>query len=72
MNMKNGAAHAALLVVLPRVSDWLDSQTLESIWTTAITVFELRFRLDVVPTGRRRWIERLPQDHGRGLQRTGE
>ena len=31
----------------PVVIDWLDAQPPESIWTTAITVFEIRFGLDM-------------------------
>ena len=34
--------------------DWLDEQPSESIWTTAITVFEVRFGIDVLAHGRRR------------------
>jgi hypothetical protein len=33
---------------------WLDSQPAESIWITAITVFEIRFGLALLPNGRRR------------------
>ena len=33
---------------------WLDSQPSESIWTTAITVFEVRFGLEILASGRRR------------------
>jgi toxin FitB len=32
---------------------WLDSQPSESIWTTAITVFEIRFGLELLSAGRR-------------------
>lgn len=38
----------------PRVVAWLDRQPAESIWTTSITVFELRFGLAAMPAGRRR------------------
>lgn len=38
----------------PVVIAWLDSQPSESIWTTAITVFEIRFSLELLPAGRRR------------------
>lgn len=38
----------------PRVVAWLDRQPAESIWTTSITVFELRFGLAALPAGRRR------------------
>ena len=33
---------------------WLDSQPLESIWTTSITIFEIRFGLELLASGRRR------------------
>ncbi len=33
---------------------WLDTQPAESIWTTSITVFEVRFGLERLASGRRR------------------
>lgn len=33
---------------------WLDNQPAESVWTTAITVFEVRTGLELLPAGRRR------------------
>lgn len=38
----------------PVVVDWLDQQPAESIWTTAITVFEIRYGLEILANGRRR------------------
>ncbi|HKX08475.1 MAG TPA: type II toxin-antitoxin system VapC family toxin [Stellaceae bacterium] len=38
----------------PIVIGWLDAQPPESIWTTAVTVFEIRFGLEVLALGRRR------------------
>lgn len=38
----------------PVVVAWLDDQPPESIWTTAITVFEIRFGLETLAGGRRR------------------
>ncbi len=38
----------------PVVVTWLDSQPPESIWTTSITVFEVRFGLEILASGRRR------------------
>ena len=38
----------------PAVVAWLDSQPPESIWTTSITVFEIRFGLEILATGKRR------------------
>lgn len=38
----------------PLVVAWLDSQPAESIWTTSITVFEVRFGLELLASGRRR------------------
>lgn len=37
-----------------QVVTWLDSQPTESIWTTAITVFEVRMGLELLVAGRRR------------------
>ncbi|MDX1384800.1 MAG: PIN domain-containing protein [Thermoanaerobaculia bacterium] len=36
------------------VISWLDQQPPESVWTTSITVFEVRFGLRLLATGRRR------------------
>src|SRR5258706_9946767 len=36
------------------VVNWLDRQAPESIWTTSITVFEIRFGLELLASGRRR------------------
>ena len=33
---------------------WLDLQPPESVWTTAVTVFEIRFGLELLEPGRRR------------------
>jgi hypothetical protein len=38
----------------PLVVAWLDSQPPQSIWTTAINVFEIRFGLEILAHGRRR------------------
>ena len=38
----------------PTVERWLDLQPTESIWTTTITIFEIRFGLSVMVQGRRR------------------
>ena len=38
----------------PAVVAWLDSQPPESIWLTSITVFEVRFGLEILASGRRR------------------
>jgi predicted nucleic acid-binding protein len=37
-----------------RVVAWLDRQPQSSIWTTSVTVLEIRFGLQVMPLGRRR------------------
>jgi len=37
-----------------KVMAWLDRQPRMSIWTTSITVFEIRFGLDILPAGKRR------------------
>jgi predicted nucleic acid-binding protein len=38
----------------PIVVAWLDRQPSESVWTTAVTVFEIRFGLELLPPSRRR------------------
>jgi len=38
----------------PAIVAWLDSLPPESIWTTSITVFEIRFGLEILERGRRR------------------
>ena len=38
----------------PAVTAWLDSQPPESIWTTSVTVFEVRFGLEILASGRRK------------------
>ena len=50
---------SALMLRQPptNVSAWLDQQPWTSVWTTAITVFEIRSGLAAMPSGRRR-IER--------------
>jgi len=47
---------SALMLQRPdaMVVDWLDSQPAESIWTTSITVFEIRTGLELLPAGKRR------------------
>jgi toxin FitB len=39
------------------ITAWLDRQSHASVWTTAVTLLEIRFGLEVMPTGRRK-IER--------------
>jgi predicted nucleic acid-binding protein len=38
----------------PAVVSWLDSQPAESIWTTSVTIFEVRMGLALLADGRRR------------------
>ena len=38
----------------PVVAAWLDGLPVESVWTTSITVFEVRFGLELLVKGRRR------------------
>jgi predicted nucleic acid-binding protein len=38
----------------PKVRAWLDKQPFSSIWTSSITVFEVRFGIETRATGRRR------------------
>lgn len=37
-----------------QVVAWLDKQPAESVWTTSITVFEVRYGLDLLPDGQRK------------------
>jgi predicted nucleic acid-binding protein len=39
-----------------KVVAWLDRQPPTSIWTTSVTVLEIRFGLQIMPAGRRRVI----------------
>ena len=47
---------SALMLQRPdeAVVDWLDQQPRTSVWTTSITVFEIRFGLQAMPAGKRR------------------
>jgi predicted nucleic acid-binding protein len=38
----------------PKIVAWLDRQPRTSIWTTAITVLEVRFGFQIMPSGKRR------------------
>ena len=38
----------------PRVVEWADELSLESIWVTSITTFEVWFGIELLPKGRRR------------------
>jgi predicted nucleic acid-binding protein len=39
-----------------KVVDWLDRQPRVSIWTTSITILEIHFGLQILPTGTRRSV----------------
>jgi hypothetical protein len=41
------------VAVEPAVERWFDVQPVESVWTTSITVFEIRFGLKLLAAGRR-------------------
>jgi hypothetical protein len=47
---------SALMLRVPdqKVVSWLNRQPGTSIWTTSITVFEVRFGLEILPRGKRR------------------
>jgi predicted nucleic acid-binding protein len=38
----------------PRVARWLDRQPITSVWTTSITIYEIRSGLLAMPAGKRR------------------
>jgi predicted nucleic acid-binding protein len=39
-----------------KVAAWLDRQPPSSVWTTSITVLEIRFGLQILPSGKRRTL----------------
>jgi predicted nucleic acid-binding protein len=47
---------SALMLLRPdrTVAEWLDRQPHTSVWTTSVTVFELRSGLETMPVGQRR------------------
>jgi predicted nucleic acid-binding protein len=47
---------SAIMRAEPAVVDWLNRQPTLSVWTTAITIFEIRYGLSVMPSGRRRSV----------------
>jgi predicted nucleic acid-binding protein len=49
---------SALMQTKPdeQIVSWLDEQPAESVWTTSITVLEIRFGLELLAPGRRRRI----------------
>jgi len=58
----------------PHVSAWMDAQTVETLYLSAVTVAELRFGLATMPPGKRRTVfrdrfeaETLPHFAGRIL-----
>ena len=49
---------------------WLDKQPRTSIWTTSVTILEIRFGLQILPAGKRRSL--LIQAFGAALDRVGQ
>lgn len=47
----------------PTVVDWLDEQPAESVWTTAVTVLEVRMGLELLRASRRRTRLESAFDH---------
>jgi hypothetical protein len=45
---------SAVMQAEASVIDWLDRQPRLSIWTTTVTLLEIRFGLEIMPAGRRR------------------
>jgi toxin FitB len=45
------------------VIGWLDRQPPTSVWTTAFSIFEVRFRLMTMPTGRKQALRALQFEH---------
>jgi toxin FitB len=52
----------------PKVIRFLDNRLADSIWTTAITIFEIRLGIERLPNGRRRL--QLEQVFPRAVERT--
>jgi toxin FitB len=50
----------------PVVVSWLDSLPAESVWTAAVTVFEVRMGLEILPAGRRR--DQLEESFAKALE----
>jgi toxin FitB len=50
----------------PIAVEWLDRQPPESIWITAVTIFELQFGLELLAQGRRR--RQLEDEFARALE----
>lgn len=50
----------------PLVVEWLDRQPSQSIWVTAVTVFEVHFGLELLEPGRRR--RQLESEFARALK----
>ncbi|HTU42377.1 MAG TPA: type II toxin-antitoxin system VapC family toxin, partial [Candidatus Aquilonibacter sp.] len=40
----------------PKVIGWLDRQPRSSLWTTAVTIFEIRLGLQIMPSSKRREV----------------
>ena len=40
----------------PTVVAWLDAQPSQSIWTTSVCVFEIRYGLNILPPGKKRQV----------------
>jgi len=40
----------------PKVIGWLDKQPRSSLWTTAVTIFEIRLALQIMPGSKRREV----------------
>ena len=38
----------------PLVLAWLDSQPMQSVWTTSVTIYETRFGIELLPPSRKR------------------
>src|SRR5437868_11154029 len=50
-----------------RIARWLDTQSRESVWTTAITLMEIRFGINLLPRSRQRsslerYLDRILND----------
>ena len=51
---------------------WLDRQPRASVWTTAVTLLEIRFGLEIMPSGRRKADREAARREGATRVRNGE
>ena len=53
----------AVMASEPAVVVWLDRQSSSSVWTTSVTIYEIRYGLMAMPAGRRRTEREIAFDN---------